>query len=362
MNIWIDFDNAPHVHFFAPIIEELRRRGIDSILTVRAFGQTEELARSYGMNFTVIGEHRMPRTKLGRIAATLERAEQLADHGRKFRPAAAVSHGSRSLTMASWLLRIPSMVLYDYEFVSTGVFNRLARRVLVPEVVTHSLSRISGASAGKLMAYPGFKEEVYIYDFQPQAAVPAALELDLSRLVVTVRPPATWAHYHNRYSVILFRALVERLRRESGAQVLVLARTRDQAEELSRTYGLSTPPFRVLHHAVDGLSLMWYSDAVFSGGGTMVREAALLGVNAYSTFAGKQGAVDTELERLGKLTILRRPEQIERLTLAKRLPATHGGDGHRPRWARDFIVQQLLELAYGQSPKFTFVPGNKTCL
>ena len=38
------------------------------------------------------------------------------------------------------------------------------------------------------------------------------LKLDPGRLIITVRPPATWAHYQNPFSEVLFRALVERLR------------------------------------------------------------------------------------------------------------------------------------------------------
>jgi len=43
-------------------------------------------------------------------------------------------------------------------------------------------------------------------------------------------------------------------------------------------------------HVIDGLNIIWYSDFVISGGGTMNREAAALGVPVYSIFRGKTGA------------------------------------------------------------------------
>ena len=52
--------------------------------------------------------------------------------------------------------------------------------------------------------------------------------------------------------------------------------------------------------AVDGLNLLWHSDLVVSGGGTMNREAAALGVPVYSIFRGKIGAVDRELQKRRK--------------------------------------------------------------
>ena len=42
-------------------------------------------------------------------------------------------------------------------------------------------------------------------------------------------------------------------------------------------------------HAVNGLDLIWNSDLVISGGGTMNREASALGVPVYSIFRGKLG-------------------------------------------------------------------------
>ena len=33
--VWIDLDNSPHVPFFRPIIEELNKRGYETLLTAR---------------------------------------------------------------------------------------------------------------------------------------------------------------------------------------------------------------------------------------------------------------------------------------------------------------------------------------
>jgi predicted glycosyltransferase len=335
-SIWIDLDNAPHAHFFAPLISDLRDHGYHPLISIRAFGQTEGLARSYGMDFTVIGTHVPQSSRAGRVCETLARAARLVEFGAAHRPIAAVSHGSRSLTLAAAALSIPSMALYDYEHVSASVF-RFCRRVLVPEIVLRNR-----APGDDRVGYPGFKEDVYVSGFRPDPAVLQKLGLDPDRLIVSVRPPATWAHYHSDDSTTLFRALVEHLRAFSDAQIVVLARTQEQAAELARDFVLDTPPFLLTSEAVDGLGLLSHSDATFSGGGTMVREAALLGVDAYSTFAGRPGAVDLELERLGKLTMLRSVDEIANLRLRKR-PRT--ADHPRASVTRTFILQQILELA-----------------
>jgi len=65
------------------------------------------------------------------------------------------------------------------------------------------------------------------------------------------------------------------------------------------------------NEAVDGLNLLWHSDLVVSGGGTMNREAAALGVPVYSIFRGKIGAVDRHLQSQGKMTLIESIEDVQ---------------------------------------------------
>jgi uncharacterized protein len=342
MRLWIDFDNSPHVHFFVPLIRALERNGVDVMVTVRSFGQTEELAKSYGIPYTVIGSHRTPKVILTRVTATLQRGLSLARFARQRQPDLAISHGSRALVLAAWLLRVPSMTIYDYEFVSSNFFSRVSEKVMVPETIPPDRLRLQGIDLKKVIRYPGFKEEAYVYDLSILPDILRELDLDPRRLIITLRPPATWAHYHNPKSEILFKALIVRLSREPDAQVIVLPRMKAQGDQLKAEYGMDRPPFRIMEKSVDALSLMSYSDAVFSGGGTMIREAALLGANAYSIFAGATGAADETLERAGKLHILREPEQIRNLNLRK--SAGRDTKVNDKRTTRDFLCQQILNF------------------
>ena len=168
------------------------------------------------------------------------------------------------------------------------------------------------------------------------------LKLDPGRLIITVRPPATWAHYQDPFSEVLFRALVERLRGDRDSQVIVLPRTHKQGEELRSSYGMRSAPFHVSDKAVDALSLMAHSDAVLSGGGTMAREAAILGTPAYSLFAGKPGAVDAALERDGRLTILRKIEEVKNLRFEKNARAFRANSADAR--TREVILQHIIAL------------------
>jgi uncharacterized protein len=343
MKIWIDLDNSPHVLFFKPIIERLEREQIETLITVRSFSQTEELAARHGLHYSVVGVHRNPLHFATRVTATLHRAGQLAQFVRGRKPDVAISHGSRALVLAAWSLGIPSMTLYDYEFISARIFHKLSKRILAPTIVQERLQQ-QGLDPHKFRAYPGLKEEAYIYDFQPDPAVLHELDLDPKRLIITVRPQANWAHYHDPRSEVLFRALIEKLRKQRDAQVMIVPRTKPQRAELITQYQLNEAPFRVLEQAVDGLSLMWFSDAVFSGGGTMVREAALLGVNVYSTFAGKLGGADQQLASEGKLRLVHEPAEFDQMVFSKQNVAARSNHGQQSKTC-EFIYRQIISFA-----------------
>jgi predicted glycosyltransferase len=72
---------------------------------------------------------------------------------------------------------------------------------------------------------------------------------------------------------------------------------------------------------------MYFSDLVISGGGTMNREAAALGVPVYSIFRGAIGAVDKHLAENGRLVLLENENEImDRINVQK---------WKRPQWSTE---------------------------
>src|SRR5581483_11038735 len=100
-----------------------------------------------------------------------------------------------------------------------------------------------------------------------------------------------------------FDGVLELLGRRPDVVAVVLPRTPDQGE---RIRGLRLPAVVVPEHAVDGGSLIAGADLVVSAGGTMNREAVVLGTPVYTTFAGRMGGVDERLIADGLLRPLTR--------------------------------------------------------
>ena len=193
--------------------------------------------------------------------------------------------------------------------------------IMTPDVIPSDIFEKNGMLRDHVLHYPGIKEDVYVPFFKPDPSLKDTLGLQPTDVIVTVRPPATEAHYHNPESEKLLMAVFELLARHPEVKTVLLPRTRRQEMELrdARPELFAAGRIVVPTHAVNGLDLIWYSDVVISGGGTMNREAAALGIPVYSLFRGTMGAVDKYLAETGKLVLLESEQDVhEKLRLVPR--------------------------------------------
>lgn len=320
MKIWIDFENTPHIPFFRPIIRALEHQGHQLALTARDAYQTCEMAGFHALAYQRIGRHYG-----GHLTAKawglMVRSAQLTRFARRERPGLALNLGSRSQNLAAKLLGIPVAEIMDYEH--TAESRLLAPRwILTPEAVSTAL--YGNQPAPRVRTYQGIKEDVYVPDFQPDEALLDQLGLRDAGIVVTARPPATEAHYHNPAADPLFARFIERALAFPGVKTVLLPRNPRQQETLRERYPhwFAGPNLVVPQGVVDGLNLIWHSDLVVSGGGTMNREAAAMGVPVYSVFRGPTGAVDRLLCDQHRLVMVQTPDEVDQIRITPR-PKAH---------------------------------------
>ena len=297
--MWIDLANAPHVLVCEPIVKQLREEGWEVLLTARDHAKTVELARRRWSEIEVVGGA-SPHGRIRKGRAIGERAANLVRFARSARPTAAFSHGSYAQIVAARACRIPSVTMMDYEHQPANHLSfRLARRVVVPAVFPAGALRRFGAANGKVRRYDGFKEELYLAGFAPNASILRDLGIDDAQVVAVFRTPPDGALYHHGVAGRFDELLGDAAEREGVAAVL-LPRDEKQGARYRDLRGVLTPKL-----PLDSLSLLARADLVVGGGGTMTREAALLGTPTYTVFAGELGAVDAELIRRGLLRDLR---------------------------------------------------------
>jgi predicted glycosyltransferase len=203
--------------------------------------------------------------------------------------------------------------MMDYEFQPANHLSfRLAQRVIVPEVFPADALRRFGARERKVVRYTGFKEDLYL-GTTDNPDVLADLGVDARRIVAVLRPPPEGALYH-RGGNDRFEAVLDRLEADEGVEIVLLPRGHEQRERY-RARRVHVP-----EKPVDGTALLAAADLVVGAGGTMTREAALLGTPTYTVFMPELAAVDAELIRRGAITDLRSggmPELVRRPATAR---------------------------------------------
>jgi predicted glycosyltransferase len=349
--IWIDIDNSPHVPFFVPIIEELRKIGHEVIVTARDAYQVRELLGLFRLSCKVIGRH-YGKNRAAKIFGTCIRASQLIPRMANKKIDLAVSHGSRAQMMCSFALGIPTLLILDYEYIVMMGFIR-PDWIFVPQIIPNSKEL---KPKKQVLRYPGLKEDVYVPRLHPNPNLANQLGFDENDIVVTVRPPAVEAHYHNPEAEVLLDAVLNVLTQAAEVRVILLPRNEAQARTLRETWGKWIDSHKIVipEHAVDGMNLIWFSDLVVSGGGTMNREAAALGVPVYSIFRGKIGAVDQHLYQEGRLILIESVEDArKKIILERRQKSGHRICNERP--ALHAIVDGIRDITKsrpGQSRQF----------
>jgi uncharacterized protein len=339
--IWIDLDNSPHVPFFVPIIPELKARGFELFITARDSYQVVELLKFYKVDARVIGKH-YGKIKLLKAFGTVWRALALAYLGRKEKATVSLAHGSRGLMLASRLLGLETIAIVDYEHTTKMPVSGLW--LIHPEVIRQHRPPVKGM---RVLTYPGIKEDVYLPSFHPDPQLRQRLGIAEDELLVTVRPPATEAHYHNPEAEALLAATLEKFSNMAGARVLLLPRNKNQEHELRAAWTKEIAAGKIVipAHVEDGMNIIWNSDLVVSGGGTMNREAAAMGVPVYSIFRGPIGAVDRFLASEGRLVLLESVEQVRTMIQAVRRDKSSVSLSHQKSPALETILNHISDIA-----------------
>jgi len=343
LKVWVDLSNSPHPLLFEPIAARLAAAGAEVRFTARDNAQTVELARERWPDVEVIGGP-SPSGRARKAGTILGRAIALNRWARRERPDVALSHNSYAQTVAAKLARVPAVTAMDFEHQPANhVAFRLADRILLPEALPREAVARQGARPAKVVRYPGFKEELALASFTPDPGVLGRLGVERRNgtAVVVARTPPTGATYH-QFGNPLFAESLRVLAGQEHVRAIVLPRGPEQADEIERM-GLGNCV--VPRVAVDSRSLMCAADLFIGAGGTMTREAALLGIPTLSVFAGARPAMDAWLEERGALRRLEAPQQVAEVRPRRREAPDLESLRARARRIEDVFVDVTLGLA-----------------
>ncbi len=296
MRFWIDIANTPHVTLFRPVAHRLEEMGHEIVVTVFDRGLTAPVAQTVWPDAEQVGNS-FQRALFDKATAIGGRAWNLRRVVRG-RADVALGHNSYSQIVAARAMRLPTITAMDYEHQPANhLAFRLAHKVLLPEAISDEAVKKFGLRPSRIMRYAGVKEDITLSEFAPTPGFRATLGVPEDVPFIVLRGAPEGAVYH-RGDNPLFDDVIARLT-QLDAYVLLSPRTRSQADSYRNMDRLN-----VLDNPVNGGELLFAADLFVGGGGTMTREAAVLGTPTYSVFAGKPAAVDQYLIDRGKLQVL----------------------------------------------------------
>jgi predicted glycosyltransferase len=275
--IWIDITNLPHVLFFRDFIKKN-----DCLVTTRDYGNLTNLLDLNEIEYLLIGRHG-GKEPMSKLLESSKRVEELTRVVSENDVEVAVAKHSVELPRVAYGLGIPSIFILDNEHAEQQ--NRLTlplvSSLITPKALDQRVILKQGADSKRTKTFYGVCEASHLKNFE--ADKNGVREFD--DYVVVRSEPYLAAYFKSKAQT---QTLIDRLD-NMGYRVIVLPRGEERYKG-------------AIHlENVDALNLIYHSRAFFGGGGTMNREAAILGVPAVSFYSQELLGVDSFLIKLGLL-------------------------------------------------------------
>ncbi len=275
--IWIDLLNPSHPLFFKPVVEELSKTN-QIVTTMRQRGETLVLAEKLGFKGKAIGkDYEKP---LQKTFSILARTIQLFTYAPKYDIAFSFEN---PMSVVSSKLRFKRSILMldnDLKYKIKGnliqalesKFKTGASHIIVPKACESTFE--PHIKRSKLLTYNGYKEDVYIADFEPDPGFKDTIPFDD---YFVIRPEALASFYVQGKGSLVPELLKQFIKEDLN--VVLLPRDRGDKKYIQDSKKVYIPK-----DALNGLDLIYHSKGVLTGSGTMAREAAVMGRKAVSFF------------------------------------------------------------------------------
>jgi len=256
MRVWYDAGTGKQIRYAAAIGKRLRKKH-EYIFTTREHPDTVALARAIGEEPHVVGRYN-PASLNTRLKESAERILDFLEMFKDNPPDVAVAHQSVELCSVAFGLGIPIILTADtpYAYAVNRLTIPLAHTVVVSEALPKSFAK--SYCARNVVVFKGVDEVAWIKGLKP-----TPIE-GLKRPFIVVRQMETRAAYAVGKADVS-AALLEKLSKLGSVHYL------NRYNLNGERYG-KKPVFE------DSINLVANADLVVNYGGTIAREAALMGV------------------------------------------------------------------------------------
>jgi len=333
VKIWFDITNTPQVHFIFALKNTLSFYiPYQCLITTREFCETTKLLEQKTTDkIEVIGMHR-GKSKSKKIIGLISRFNKVYRIIKDYD--ISISCGSEDAVWNSYLRRKKSITFGDNDLAKQWTYGIFVSFAFFPDAIDKDILIRQGINRDKLYQYHGYKEDIYLADYIPDENFKDQIPFNN---YVVVRPENLQANYINNDTV---KPITPKLLRElskSGYNILYLPRYK-----IDKEYAKGIDHIFIPDEPVNGLDACYFADAVLTGAGTFAREAACLGVPAFSFFAGKSLlAVDKALIRERKMIWSR---DINEIISSLKKSERQNVDLARCKAVQEEVISKLVEV------------------
>ncbi|MHA1281345.1 MAG: DUF354 domain-containing protein [Promethearchaeota archaeon] len=287
MKIWIDACEPKTVIMLKPLYDFLIKSH-EIYITSRDFDSTIYLLDKFGLPHYKAGKHGGG-TKIGKLKAYINRLQKLIKITEKEKPEFLFCLASPEALRIAFGLGIPNIIFND-EPRSEGVVKltlNLADEIIVPRCIPIEWY-LKYVSEDKLIRFNGIDEVGWLADFKPDPSILENLDLIENNYIVCRTEPTKAQYLANKMKPheTQLTEIIPEIIKNSDIKFLLIPRYKEQYIYLQKFFEDDIKKDRLrLYKAIDQLAhIMYYAKAVITGGGTMVRESALLGVPSIEFF------------------------------------------------------------------------------
>ena len=284
MKIWFDISNSPHINMFEFLMKDLVKEGHEVVVTSRPLANTIDLLNQKNISHTTIGKH-YGKNFIKKSIGFPIRIIGLYNFLKNKKIDLAVSQSSFHSPIVAKLLQIPSIYTNDNEHAmgnKTSFF--FASKILIPENFTIKKNLFFNYTY-KTKYYPGLKEGIYLWLKNNLKAE----NNENKEFTIFIRPEPQTAQYY-KGKINFLDELITDL--QSNFKIIVLCRNNlqllhYQQEKFSR--------ITVPNEPIDFDEIIKDCNLFIGAGGSMTREAAILGIPTISVYQDTLLKVDEYL-------------------------------------------------------------------
>lgn len=289
MKIWLDFCEPKSVTMLRPLYERLSNYH-NVFITSRDFDSTLYLLERWGVKHTLVGKYGGA-SLMGKLKSYSNRLSELIPIIEKEKPEFLFCITSPEALRISFGLQIPNIMFNDEprSFGPCTTTFPYVDQIIVPDCIPIEWYLNYGLRKEKIIRFNGIDEVGWLRSFKPDKNIVNGLNLEADRYIVCRTEPTKAGYLLDKMKpneTQLVKIIPKLIELAQEFKFLILTRNDEQFNYLKKLFSIEIKKDIIrIYKGLDQLAhIMFFSKLVISGGGTMVRESALLGVPSIEFF------------------------------------------------------------------------------